>query len=111
MTAETSGGMARLDSAGLDLLRERLKGYAFKQEPEREGWARGAVLVPLYIVDGTPHVILTQRTSRVEHHQGQVSFPGGMCEPADPDHIATALRESFEEIGLAADHVEVLGQI
>ena len=54
-------------------------------------------------------VLLTQRTDHLTNHPGQVSFPGGRAEPGDADAAATALREAHEEIGLEAEHVEVLG--
>lgn len=68
-----------------------------------------AVLVPMLFRDGEWHVVLTQRTHHVEHHKGQISFPGGACEAEDADLEATALRETFEEIGIPPDSVEVLG--
>ena len=47
----------------------------------------------------------------MKSHAGQVSFPGGTSEEQDRDLTATALRESYEEIGLRAEEVEVLGQL
>lgn len=70
-----------------------------------------AVLVPLFERDGAWWVVLTQRTETVSSHQGQISFPGGRHEPDDPDLAATALRESWEEIGLAPGHVRLLGPL
>lgn len=70
-----------------------------------------AVLVPLFERDGAWWVVLTQRTETVSTHQGQISFPGGRHEPGDPDLAATALRESWEEIGLAPAHVRLLGPL
>jgi 8-oxo-dGTP pyrophosphatase MutT (NUDIX family) len=54
-------------------------------------------------------VLLTQRTAHLRDHAGQVSFPGGRVEDEDPSPVHTALRETEEEIGLAREHVEVLG--
>jgi 8-oxo-dGTP pyrophosphatase MutT (NUDIX family) len=68
-----------------------------------------AVLIPLLFRDGEWHVLVTQRTQTVGHHKGQISFPGGACEPDDGDLLATALRETYEEIGVPPDEVEVLG--
>ncbi len=68
-----------------------------------------AVLVPLLWKEGEWHVLVTQRTQTVGHHKGQISFPGGACEPGDGDKLATALRETFEEVGIAPESVEVLG--
>jgi len=68
-----------------------------------------AVLVPLYVADGSVHVVLTQRTDNVRTHQGQVSFPGGGFEPGDATLRETALREAHEEVGLDPEHVDVIG--
>jgi 8-oxo-dGTP pyrophosphatase MutT (NUDIX family) len=70
-----------------------------------------AVLVPLLCKDGEWHVLVTQRTDTVEHHKGQMSFPGGACDPDDADLLATALRETFEEVGIPPEAVEVLGAL
>jgi 8-oxo-dGTP pyrophosphatase MutT (NUDIX family) len=70
-----------------------------------------AVLVPMLFRDGEWHVVVTQRTQHVEHHKGQISFPGGACEAGDIDLQATALRETFEEIGIPPDQVEILGAL
>ena len=69
------------------------------------------MLIPLYSNGDSLHVILTKRTDRVEDHKGEISFPGGARDPEDADLVATALRESDEEIGLDARHVEVVGRI
>ena len=70
---------------------------------------RAGVLVPLVIENNELCVILTKRTDEVEHHKGQVSFPGGTMDPFDGSMIDTALREAEEEIGLMRKAVEVLG--
>ncbi len=72
---------------------------------------RAAVLLPLYERDGETHVLFTRRSELVEHHKGQISFPGGAYDHTDPDLRATAIRETFEEIGVAAGHVEIIGQL
>ncbi|OYQ36012.1 CoA pyrophosphatase [Niveispirillum lacus] len=70
-----------------------------------------AVLVPLIDREGGPTLLLTQRTAHLAAHAGQVSFPGGGVEPHDDDAIATALRETEEEIGLSRQHIDVLGRL
>jgi len=67
-----------------------------------------AVLVP--IVERTDlTVLLTQRATKLRHHAGQVSFPGGRLEPFDEGPRAAALREAREEIGLDPALIEVVG--
>ncbi|MFN0183872.1 MAG: CoA pyrophosphatase [Aquabacterium sp.] len=75
------------------------------------GTRAAAVLVPLVMRADGLTVLLTQRTAHLRDHAGQISFPGGGAEPSDADHVATALREAHEEIGLPASQVEVLGHL
>ena len=69
------------------------------------------VLVPLFVQEEELCVLFTQRTLMVKDHRGQIAFPGGVRDPEDPHLLATALRETFEEIGLAPEAVEVLGSL
>jgi 8-oxo-dGTP pyrophosphatase MutT (NUDIX family) len=76
---------------------------------DASGLISAAVLVPMLFKEGQWHVLVTLRTERVEHHKGQISFPGGACDPEDVGLEATALRETLEEIGVSPGEVEVLG--
>ena len=69
-----------------------------------------AVLIPL-IAHGELTVLFTQRTTHLKSHAGQVSFPGGRAEPGDASAEFTALREAGEEIGLAAERIEILARL
>jgi 8-oxo-dGTP pyrophosphatase MutT (NUDIX family) len=77
----------------------------------RENLIPSAVLVPLYESDGECYIVLTKRSQAVEHHKGQVSFPGGAYDQDDGDLEATALREAFEEVGIRPEDVEILGRL
>ena len=68
-----------------------------------------AVLVGLLDHADDPALLLTVRAARMRHHAGQISFPGGRLEDSDASPAAAALREAEEEIGLPAEHIEVLG--
>jgi 8-oxo-dGTP pyrophosphatase MutT (NUDIX family) len=70
-----------------------------------------AVLIPVVAHPERLTVLFTQRTTHLKSHAGQVSFPGGRAEPGDASAEFTALREAAEEIGLAADRVEILGRL
>lgn len=69
-----------------------------------------AVLIPV-IDRPEPRVILTQRTSHLPNHPGQIAFPGGSIDPEDASPAAAALREAQEEIGLDPQLVEPIGYI
>jgi predicted Fe-S protein YdhL (DUF1289 family)/8-oxo-dGTP pyrophosphatase MutT (NUDIX family) len=73
--------------------------------------ADAAVLAGLVPRDDGTRVLLTRRNERLRHHGGQVSFPGGRVEPGDCDAVAAAIRESCEEIALAAGQVRALGYL
>ena len=70
-----------------------------------------AVLVPLVDHAHGMAVLLTQRTAHLTAHAGQISFPGGRIEEADPDAVAAALRETEEEVGLPRERVRVVGRL
>lgn len=70
-----------------------------------------AVLVPLVDHPAGMTVLLTRRTAHLDHHAGQISFPGGRVEEDDADPVAAALRETKEEIGLDPSHIEVIGRL
>jgi 8-oxo-dGTP pyrophosphatase MutT (NUDIX family) len=70
-----------------------------------------AVLVPLLMRPDGLQVLLTRRTPHLSAHAGQVAFPGGRSDEHDLDAIATALRETEEEIGLPPSRVEVVGRL
>lgn len=72
--------------------------------------AQAAVLVPI-VMRPEPAVLLTQRTTNLSNHSGQVAFPGGRVDPEDANLAAAALREAWEEVGLSAEYIEVLGNL
>jgi len=97
---------------------ERLRASLLTQptgEPVREAGVDfteltpAAVLFPIVQRGSGETVLLTQRTAHLRDHAGQISFPGGRVEADDPSPLHTALRETEEEIGLAREHVEILG--
>jgi 8-oxo-dGTP pyrophosphatase MutT (NUDIX family) len=69
-----------------------------------------AVLVLIYPRRGRPHLVLTRRTSRVDHHRDQISLPGGEKDEGETT-VKAALREAAEELGVRADAVRVLGDL
>jgi 8-oxo-dGTP pyrophosphatase MutT (NUDIX family) len=90
--------------------RERLKGY----EPrglDAPNSMPAAVLVPLLHSHGYDRIMLTVRSFDVEHHKGQISFPGGAVHAADADMQTTAIRETWEEVGVRPQDIEIVGRL
>ncbi len=79
--------------------------------PMRDKLTPAAVLVPIVLRQARPTVLLTQRTPHLLDHAGQISFPGGKIDPGDRDAVDAALRETHEEVGIAPDRVEVVGNL
>ena len=92
----------------IDRIRQFFETYQYKK-CENRNLIRAAVLILLFERNKKIHIVLTRRTLEVEHHKGQVSFPGGMSEDSDATIVDTALREAEEEIGLAKKSVDILG--
>jgi len=76
-----------------------------------ENLTEAAVLIPIVERNNGLKVILTKRSNNLKQHPGQVSFPGGKSEKTDKSLVATALRETKEEIGINNKNVEILGQL
>jgi 8-oxo-dGTP pyrophosphatase MutT (NUDIX family) len=81
------------------------------ETPPSSALRPAAVLVPLIDRPEGMAVLLTQRTAHLHAHAGQISFPGGRAEDTDADAIATALRETEEEVGLTRDRIDVIGRL
>ena len=89
-------------------LSNQLLPLAQPQDTELQGQAAVIVLLSL---GAEPSILYTQRSSRLRHHPGEVSFPGGMWEPGDASLAATAVREMEEEIGLPASAIQLIGRL
>jgi 8-oxo-dGTP pyrophosphatase MutT (NUDIX family) len=117
----TDGHLPELSASRLTAvaLRQRfLRGFEGAPEFPGDGggvWSpareptQAAVLLALVQRDDGLHVLLTQRADQLRDHAGQISFPGGRSEPTDADAVATALRETEEEVGLPRTQVQVIG--
>lgn len=68
-----------------------------------------AVLVPIWLRPDGAALILTKRASHLNHHPGQIAFPGGKVDRNDTSPAVTALREAWEEIALPPALVDVAG--
>ena len=70
-----------------------------------------AVLMPIILEEDRFTFILTQRTMSLKKHRGEISFPGGSKDKEDKSLENTALRETYEEIGVASEKVTILGRL
>jgi 8-oxo-dGTP pyrophosphatase MutT (NUDIX family) len=97
----------------LATISQRLKHYmpSADDSEEKNASSKAAVMLLLHGDPLNPHIILTERAKHLNHHAGEVAFPGGMKEPCDHNLLATALRETEEEIGLTSDKIELLGML
>jgi 8-oxo-dGTP pyrophosphatase MutT (NUDIX family) len=80
-------------------------------ELDAPGSTDAAVLIPLYMRDGSLVAVFTERREDLKKHAGEISFPGGRQDHPDEDLRETALREAEEEIGLARQDVELVGAL
>jgi 8-oxo-dGTP pyrophosphatase MutT (NUDIX family) len=99
-----------------DQIKEDIKALLKSREPKTIAFSNGVyreacVLVPLFPNDGELWLLFTKRTNTVEKHKGEVSFPGGMVDLEDSTWEHTAIRETFEEIGVREEDIEILGPL
>ena len=102
--------MSRADST-LKLLPDLLLPAELAAAIEVRASVQAAVLVPLHLKRGVLHAVFTRRHHDLPRHAGEISFPGGRRDDADADLVATALRETHEEVGLPPESVEVIGAL
>ena len=98
----------------VDEMLERIRQALAEYTPRRcnvSAAMPAAVLILVYDRNGEVNVLFTERTDQVEHHKGQICFPGGAQDDDDDSLATTALRESFEEIGVRPEDVEIVGQL
>jgi len=103
-----------VETTAVQPLKERLRAVLNAREPvrlEAEDRVPAAVLILIFERAGEPWIVFTRRTHEVKHHKGEISFPGGARDPEDADLRATALRETWEEIGLDPEAVEIVGEM
>lgn len=81
------------------------------KKPTDSDLIQAAVLIPFTVWENKLVVLFTKRTNSVNNHQNQISFPGGAIEKKDANQLATALRETEEEIGIKKKDIEILGEL
>jgi len=88
--------------------------YRFHPDKYKDQWSsarQSAVLIQLFQKDNVWHSVLMERSVYDGKHSGQISFPGGKMEAEDDNYIDTALRETFEEVGIDRSSIDIVGEI
>ena len=99
-----------MGSAAIDVIRRVLSENPKKTIDDPSLTPAGVLLV-LYPNSRGHCVLLNKRTDKVEHHKGEISFPGGSMDPEDETILDTALRETYEEMGIRPEDMELLGEV
>ena len=74
-------------------------------------YKKSAVMCLFLENDNKVYILLTKRSQNLSNHAGEICFPGGKVEKSDKDPLDTALRETFEEVGVPRDKIKVIGQL
>lgn len=101
--------MPRFDDAALIRLRAILAARP-AIEIDAPELKRAAVLIPLVPNDGGWSLLFSRRSANLAAHSGQIAFPGGGVETGEPLGAA-AVREAYEEVGIDAEHIELIGRL
>ncbi len=80
-------------------------------EYENQHLTASAVLIPLVWRENKWNLVMTKRSMKLKKHRGQISFPGGKYDLKDKNLCNTALRETFEEIGVNFSNIEIIGSL
>ncbi|MEK4405472.1 CoA pyrophosphatase [Sporosarcina sp. FSL K6-6792] len=93
---------------------DKLKNQLNENQPlfiGEETALRSAVLIPLVQVDEEWHILFEVRSLTMRKQPGDISFPGGRIDSADPSRVAAALRETHEELGIDPKTVTIVGTL
>jgi 8-oxo-dGTP pyrophosphatase MutT (NUDIX family) len=97
-----------MNNFSIDFIQQRISLHR-RRTVENDSLVRSAVLVPFVETGGGLSLLFTKRTDTIGRHKGQISFPGGVEDKNDDSPVATALRESFEEIGIPSPAIQIFG--
>lgn len=108
-------GLIKCPDLNINAIKARIAKYHQENNQITENnsnyYQKAAVLVLLVCIEDTWNLLFTRRSDLLKNHKGQVSFPGGAMEAGDKDEVATALRETTEEIGVLPPSVHILGKM
>jgi 8-oxo-dGTP pyrophosphatase MutT (NUDIX family) len=104
-------GFTAVQATMMTLLRSRLRALRLSPRPDQYCDRADAAVMVLIRLGLTPTVVLTVRASALSSHAGEVALPGGKRDLSDVDLAATARRETVEELGIAEDQIELIGEL
>jgi 8-oxo-dGTP pyrophosphatase MutT (NUDIX family) len=90
---------------------EYFKNIDIRAEGEFNAKQSGVLVIIHFNHEYTPTIIFTKRSSNLRNHAGEISFPGGRVSDQDHSMIETALRETYEEIGLSIQKEKIIGSL
>jgi len=83
----------------------------FSAEGKLHSAVLSAVMILLFHIADKLHVVFIQRSIYDGYHSGQIAFPGGKFETKDASYLAAAVRETYEEIGVDSQLIEIIGEL
>ncbi|KAJ1951777.1 hypothetical protein EC988_003916 [Linderina pennispora] len=115
----TAAPVSRLDTASIELIRRRLANASQRQRPlvnfkyrtDEAEVKEAAVLLALCSVNRQLCVLFEERNNKLSSHSGEVCFAGGKVDPTDRSYEDAALRETYEELGIAREDVQIIGSL
>ena len=94
----------------IEVIKEKLSNYP-RTTLKVSNLRPSAVMLIIYPKNDGYSILLNKRSEEVEHHKGEISFPGGVMDYTDKSILDTALREAEEEMGIQPAHVEIVSQL
>ena len=94
----------------LEILKAQLKQHQSLFIGENTAF-RSAILIPLVQVDGEWHILFEVRSFTLRKQPGDISFPGGKIDSTDSTPLDAALRETYEELGIDVESINIVGQL
>ena len=101
-----------MDSMNIKYISEKFYNFSTSSIKKIDSDYKKSAVMCLFIEnDNKVYILLTKRSEKLKNHAGEICFPGGRIEKNDKDPLDTALRETFEEVGVPRDKIKVIGQL
>ena len=101
-----------MDSMNIKYITEKFYNFSSSSIKKINSDHKKSAVMCLFLEnDNKVYILLTKRSEKLKNHAGEICFPGGRIEKNDKDSLDTALRETFEEVGVSRDKIKVIGQL